>query len=413
MTARRRFLCGKSVVVVVTTVLALGTLGARLAAADWPQWRGPRRNGISVETAWLRQWTTAPGRVWTAQVGEGYSSVAVAGGRVYTMGSAGSQDTVYCLDAQNGQVIWRYACAHPSRQNYGGDPGPNSTSTTPTVEAGNVYTLGREGLALCLNAVTGKVLWQNDLQRTTAAQVPRWGFAGSPLIEGNLVILNACSTGVALNKASGRVVWKSGPSPAGYSSPYAYTIGQQRGVALFTASSIAGINPANGRLLWQHPWETNYEVNAADPLFAGDTVFISSGYNRGCALIRVGGGKPSVVWENRNMRNHFNSCVLVDGAIYGNDANTLKCLDLKTGQERWSMRGLGQGGLMAANGHLLVITERGELKVIKASPDRFTPVASAQVMRGTCWTPPALADGFIYVRSREGELACLDARAKK
>lgn len=398
-------------IVIGATILAFS---ARLGASDWPCWRGQQHNGISMETTWLTQWpASGPRRVWTAQVGEGYSSVAVVGGRVFTMGSSGNHDTIYCLNAQSGQVIWRHTYAHPERQNYGGDPGPNATSTTPTVDSGSVFALSREGLVLCLNAATGKRLWQNDLQRSTGAQLPPWGFSSSPLVAGNLVILNVCASGVALDRASGRVVWKSGTRPSGYASPVPYTTGQQRGVALFTASALAGVNPANGRVLWQHPWPTSHEVNAADPIFAGDSVFISSGYEHGCALIRVGGVRPVVVWQNRNMRNHFNSCVQVGNCLFGNDANTLKCLDMKTGQERWSMRGMGQGGLIAANGHLIVMTERGELKIVKAIPNRLTQVASSRVMSGTCWTSPVLANGFIFVRNREGELACLDVRSKK
>jgi outer membrane protein assembly factor BamB len=174
------------------------------------------------------------------------------------------------------------------------------------------------------------------------------------------------------------------------------------------------VDPANGRVLWQFPWDTQFEVNAADPIFSGDTVFISSNYNRGGALIRLGrGGQPAVVWQNRNMRNHFNSCVLLGGFLYGNDENTLKCIDLRTGEERWRRRGMGKGGLIAANGHLITLTERGTLVLSKASPGRYTELAHASVLQGTCWTHPVLANGLVYCRSHEGELVCLDMRARK
>jgi outer membrane protein assembly factor BamB len=167
-------------------------------------------------------------------------------------------------------------------------------------------------------------------------------------------------------------------------------------------------------VLWQYPWQTDFEVNAADPVFAGDTVFISSNYNRGCALLRLGrGGRPGVVWENRNMRNHFNSCVLLGGYLYGNDQNTLKCLDLRSGAERWQQRGMGKGGLIAVNGHLFVLTERGTLALSRANPRQYTELAHASVLRGTCWTAPVLANGLAYCRSHEGELICLDLRAGK
>jgi outer membrane protein assembly factor BamB len=291
------------------------------------------------------------------------------------------------------------------------------------VEANRVYTFSREGQAFCLNAASGARIWGKDLYRETGAPPPRWGFAGSPLVQGKLVIYNIGGAGAALDKVSGRLVWKSSAGTAGYASPVAYTVGGQRGVAIFTGTALVGVDPVSGRVLWQYPWQTVYEVNAADPIFAGDTVFISSNYNRGGALLRLGRGGgaqrgagprgPTVVWENRNMRNHFNSCVLLGGYLYGNDQNTLKCLDLRTGAQRWQQRGMGKGGLIAVNGHLLVLTERGTLALSRANPVQYTELAHASVLRGTCWTHPVLANGLVYCRSHEGELICLDLRAGK
>lgn len=389
--------------------LALGLLAAAgpLGAADWPQWRGPRRTGISAETVGLTRWpATGPKRLWTARVGEGFSSVAVNGGRVYTLGNAGGKDTVFCLSAGSGRVIWRYSYSCPSGD-YGGP------RATPTVEGNRVYTFSREGQAFCLNAASGARIWGRDLQRETGSAPPRWGFAGSPLVHGNLVIYNVGTAGVALNKVTGRVVWKSGAGTAGYASPVAYTVGSQRGVAIFTGTGLVAVNPANGRQLWQFPWQTQFDVNAADPIFSGNTVFISSNYNRGGALLRLDQGKPTVVWQNRNMRNHFNSCVLLGGYLYGNDQNTLKCIDMRTGAERWRRRGIGKGGLIAVGSHLLVLTERGTLVLSRANPGRYTELAHAPVLRGTCWTHPVLANGLVYCRSHQGELVCLDLRAAK
>lgn len=375
-------------------------------AADWPQWRGPQRNGISSETGWSHQWpSSGPRRLWTARVGQGFSSVAVVNDRVYTMGNTGNQDTVYCLNANTGRVIWQYS--YPCSA--GDYAGPRAT---PTVDGKNVYTLSREGLALCLNAETGKLIWQKDLARETGAYAPQWGFAGSPLVEGNQVLYNVGSAGTAVEKNTGRVVWRSGGGPAGYASPIAYNMGNQRVVALFVGNGIVGVNPANGRILWQHPWNTSFDVNAADPVLAGTDVFISSNYNRGCALLRPGRGRASVIWENRNMRNHVNSCVLIRGYLYGNDENTLKCLDLRTGQEQWRLRGIDKGGLIASDGKLIVLTGRGELLIASATPEQYTELARAKVLNGTCWTHPVLSGGRIFCRSHQGELIALDVRGK-
>ena len=374
---------------------------------DWPQWRGPNRNGVSPEKGLRTQWpANGPRRAWAANVGQGFSSVAVNGGRLYTMGNTGGQDVVTCLQAATGKGVWRHR--YPAGAGDYGGP-----RATPTVHENNVYTLSRDGLAFCLNAASGKVVWRRDIARETGARSPGWGFAGSPLIQGSLVLYNIGASGAALDKKTGRIVWTSGSGLAVYASPVPFTAGGRSGVAVFVAEGIVAVDPANGRRLWQHPWRTSFDVNAADPIFAGDTVFISSNYGKGGALLRIGAGnRPSVVWESREMRNHFNSCVLVGGALYGNDENTLKCVDLGTGEERWRRRGMGKGGLIAAVDKLIVLTERGQLSLLAATPARFTELASAKVMDGVCWTHPVLANGLLYCRSHEGTLVCLDLRAK-
>jgi outer membrane protein assembly factor BamB len=373
-------------------------------ATDWPQWRGPTRNGISPEKGWRTTWpASGPRRLWSVQVGQGFSSVAVKNGLVYTMGNRQGQDYVSCIQAATGKLLWqhRYACAEGD---YGGP------RATPTVHNGNVYTLSREGQAICLDAATGRLIWRRDIAQELRAQAPGWGFAGSPLIQGGLVLYNIGAAGTALNKATGRIVWNSGAGVSGYASPVPFAAGGRTGVAIFARDAVVAIDPANGRQLWRHPWQTSYDVNAADPLFVGDTVFLSSNYGKGGALLRVAAGGPSVVWESRDMKNHFNTSVALNGGLYGNDENTLKCLDLATGRERWRMRGMGKGGLIAADNKLLVMTERGELVIAAATPARFTELARARVLDGTCWTHPVLANGLLYGRSHEGTLVCIDLR---
>jgi len=392
-----------TIVVSLVSVIAMAPCGQ---AADWPQWRGPQRTGVSRETGWSSRWpASGPKRLWTAQVGAGHSSVAVVGGRVYTMGNVGNQDVVWCLQAATGKVIWKYAYPCPAG-NYAG------TRATPTVQDKCVYTLSRDGLALCLDAVTGRKLWKRNLVRLSGAPVPKWGVAGSPLVEGNLVIYNVGAAGIALDKATGILAWKSAAGLGGYASPVAYTSRRQRGVALFAASGLVGLNPANGQRLWHYPWSWNdpYQVNAADPIFWGDTVFISSAYNRGCALLKIGGATPSLVYRNTNMRNHINTCVLWNGFLYGSDQNTLKCLEIRSGKERWQSGRIGKGGLIIAAGKLIVLTERGVLLLAEARPDRYVEIARAKVLGGTCYAHPVLADGRIFCRNRDGELVCLDVR---
>lgn len=387
-----------------TMMLAVvGLAGVTAAsAADWPQWRGATRNGLSSEKGWKSQWAAGgPKQVWNAQVGEGFSSVAVVGNRLYTMGNRDGRDWIYCLDAKTGKPIWThsYPCA---AGDYGGP------RATPTVDGTAVYTLSREGHAVALDVKTGKPIWMRDLRKVANVQPPGWGFASSPLVSAGRIIYNAGTSGVALD-GGGRVVWKSG-GESGYASPVAFSTEAQKGVALFSGFGIVAVNPVDGKELWRHPWQTSYNVNAADPLFVGDSVFISSNYGKGCALLRLAGGRPSVAWQNRSMKNHFNTSVRVGDSLYGNDENTLRCLDWKTGAERWAMRGMGKGGLIAADGKLIVLTERGELVVIQATPERLVELSRAKVLQGDCWTHPVLANGFIYCRSHEGTLVCVDVR---
>jgi len=378
-------------------------------SADWPQWRGPQRNGISAEKGWNYKWGAGgPRKVWTARVGEGFASTAVVGGKVFTVGNDNNRDTVWCLDAATGRPVWQYA--YPCGPGGGGYSGPRAT---PTVEGSNVYTLSNDGRAFCLNGANGKLVWMRDLKRDTRADEPTWGFAGSPLILGNLVYYNVGSAGAAVDKYSGKVAWSSGGSGAGYSSPTLFDAGGRPGVSFFVAAGLVGVDPATGKRIWLHEWNTANDVNAADPIFFADSAFISANYNHGCSLIRIAGGRPSTLWENRNMRNHFNMCVLAAGSFFGNDENTLKCIDVRTGGAKWSSRGIGKGGLILSDGKLIVLSERGELIVASATPDRYTELARAQVMSGgTSWTHPVLANGYIYCRSHEGELVCLDVRPK-
>jgi outer membrane protein assembly factor BamB len=271
-----------------------------------------------------------------------------------------------------------------------------------------VYTLSREGQLHCLDAAAGTVRWQTDVREAVGARAPGWGFAGSPLVEGRLVICNVGTTGAAFDAATGAVAWETGPEAAGYSSPVAFSAGGKRWVAIFAGREIVVLAAETGERFWARPWRTSWNVNAATPIIAGDTIFVSSDYGTGCARMKIGGG---VLWKNRAMRNHFNNSILWEEHLYGFDMNVLKCLDFRTGEERWAHRGLGKGSLIVAGGTLVVMSDRGELVFARASPRAFAPTARAKVLDGLCWTIPVLAGGRIYCRNREGTLKCLDVRA--
>lgn len=397
----------------VVTALSLAMTG-QACALDWYRWRGPDLNGVSKETGWLAKWPAAgPKPLWKASVGMGFAGVSVSQGRAFTTGNQDDKDTVYCLDAETGNEVWKYSYDEELAPKYydGG------TSASPTVDGDRVYTLSKSGRLFCFEAASGKVVWQKDLAADTGAKQPEWGFASSPVVQGDLLILNVGSAGTAVEKATGRVVWFSGEGPAGYSSAVPFERAGENYVALFVARAVVAVRIKDGKELWRHPWKTQYDVNAADPIMAGDRVFVSSGYNRGCALINVAGAEPSVAWEGKAMRNHFNPCVLIGNFLYGidgdaaSDKNELKCINLETGAEKWAEK-TGFGGLVAADGKLIVMNHRGKLSIIEASSNGCRTLATAQVLGGKCWTAPTLSNGRIYCRSAQGDLVCLDVREK-
>jgi outer membrane protein assembly factor BamB len=395
------------------TLAAAGPV-TRAAADDWPHWRGPARNGISAESGWLDRWPAdGPPVAWTAEVGTGYSTFAVAKGRVFTTGNSDGKDTVFCIDADTGRSLWSHAYPSDLEAKYF-DGGPTAT---PTVDGERVYTLSRWGDLFCIEAATGKIAWSKNVQKETGLPVPSWGFGGSPLVHDDLLILNLGEGGLALEKAGGRVAWKSGLVEPGYSTPLPVKRGDRQLVLLSTGESYLAVEPRTGREAWRIPWVTEYGVNAADPIVDGDRLFLSSGYDKGAALFTLGKDTPRLAWENRVLRCQMNPPVLLDGHLYGVDGNTtdrakLKCVELATGAEKWSREDFGTGAVTAADGRLIALSARGELLVAPASPQGFEPTASATILRGRCWTVPVLANGRIYARNSAGRVVCVDVRKK-
>lgn len=377
------------------------------AAADWPQWRGLNRDSVSAESVGAGWPAAGPKVLWRASVGTGFSSVSVSQGRAYTIGNATNQDTVWCFDAVSGRELWRHA--YPSQlgpQYYEGGPG-----STPTVESNRVFTISKWGDVFCLDAAKGTVLWQRDL-RKEGIKPNRWGFAGSPLIWHDLVILNAGDAGTALDRATGRVAWSSGTNAAGYASPVLCSPGGRETVLIFAAKHLVALDPRTGRELWRQPWETGWDTNNTDPAVQSDRIFISS-FSRGCALLSAASGKPEVIYDNKVLYNHLSPGVLLGDDLYAFNGeakkdNDLRCIHLPTGELKWTSTDPDFGSLICAAGRLILLSAKGELLLAEASPAGFKPMARAKVLSGLCWTPPALANGLLYVRNAKGDLRCLD-----
>jgi outer membrane protein assembly factor BamB len=249
----------------------------------------------------------------------------------------------------------------------------------------------------------------------TGAAKPRWGFAGSPLVDGDRVLLNVGKAGTALDKISGKILWKSATNNTGYSTPLPFKHGADKAIALFSGKALIAVREKDGKELWEFPWTERWDLNAADPLLIDDKSFVSS-FGHGDALLQLGDAVPKILWENKSLAHHFNCGVHLNGFIYGIHGNTdqpekdLRCLDLKSGEVKWKYNGPGLGSITAAAGKLIVLTDHGELLIAPATPDGFKPIARAQVLGGKCWTVPVLANDRIYCRNAEGTLVCLDVK---
>ena len=390
--------------------LALCLAAGAVLAADWPQYRGPNRDGISRETGLLKSWPQGgPKVLWKAPSGDGYSHMAVTGGRLYTMIGQGADEVVVAHDAATGKQVWRVR----ADAKYSSDQGDGPRST-PVVDGGMVYALSAGGKLLALNAQTGKEVWRHDLRAEMGAKPPQWGISTTPLVEGNLLLVDVGGSDgkslAAFDKKTGKVVWTSQTDKAGYSAPIGITVNGVRMVIFFTGSSVVAVTPADGKLLWRVPWRTDWDVNAATPIFiAPDKLYVSSGYDTGAGLFRIkAAGKLAMVeevWKSRGMKNQFSSSVFHNGHIYGFDNRTLKCIEAATGEEKWKQGGLGHGSLILADGHLIVLSESGRLVLAEATPAAYREKAGAEVLSGRCWVAPTLANGVLYVRNQEQMLA--------
>jgi outer membrane protein assembly factor BamB len=398
-----------------TLCLSLCLVAALAAAADWPQYRGPNRDGISIEPGVLQSWST-PRVLWKVPIGDGYSQVVLAKGRLFTLDTRGDDEHAVALDPATGKQVWRVRIDRKFENGQG--DGPRST---PTVDGDLVYVLSASGRLAALRAANGQAAWQHDLRAEYGATPPNWGVATSPLVEGNLLVVNVGGSGnrsvMAFDKASGKPVWSSQDDAAGYAAPTAVTVRGVRQIIVFTGGAVISLAPQDGRLYWRIPWRTDWDVNASTPVFfPPDKLYISSGYDTGAGLfqVRVAGDKVSAVevWRSREMKNQFSSSVLHNGTFYGFDNGTMKAVDAATGKERWKQRGLGHGSLILAGGHLVVLSDSGKLALLAATPEEYRELGSSQVLEGRCWTAPSLANGRLYLRNQE-QLVALDWSAPK
>ncbi|MDP1570598.1 MAG: PQQ-binding-like beta-propeller repeat protein [Vicinamibacterales bacterium] len=383
----------------------------------WTGFRGPLRDGHYQEGPVRTDWPAAGlTPLWKQPIGGGYASFAVAEGRAFTIEQRRTEEVVAAYDVATGLELWTHAWDGDFKEWMGGD-GPRAT---PTWVDGRLYALGAEGELRALDAETGAQIWRVNILEDNGVSNLTWGMAASPLVFDDLVVVHPGGPGgrsvVAYDRHTGVRRWSALDDKAAYSSPLLATIAGERQILVITAARIAALTPETGALRWSHPWPAPNDINASQPVLAGrDRILLSSGYGTGAALIEVraagGGFETREVWKHNRLKNRFSSSLVHEGHVYGLDETILTCLDLETGEVRWKAGRYGHGQLVLASGHLIVLTEDGDLALVRATPDRHDERARFPVLNGKTWNHPVIDDGRLLVRNL-AEMAVFDLRVR-
>jgi outer membrane protein assembly factor BamB len=395
--------------ILLPILVLLAAVGAR--AADWPQFRGPARDGVSLETGLVDGWgASGPTELWRIPIGAGYSSISVVGDRLFTMDSDGGHEFVVALDTATGREVWRVEVGDLFENDYGNGP-----RSTPTHADGVLYAMSSLGRLSALSAENGEELWRRELREEFGSALPNWAFATSPLVLGEAVIVELGGaddrTVGAFDRATGELRWTGGSGDIAYSSPIVVPFNGVTQIVFLTKSGLSALS-ADGETLWSSEFVPELGIKPAPPVFVPpDLIFVSASYDGGAKVVRLAAEGESVgvedVWEHTLMRNHFNGSVAVDGHLCGFDKAFLKCIDAANGEQTWVRRGLGKGSLIKADGKLIVLGERGKLALFDADPAVAREQASHQVLTGRCWTQPTLAGGRLFLRNGS-EMVALD-----
>jgi len=389
------------------------------AAGDWPQWRGPERNGRSIETGLLSQWPPGgPARLWSvANVGAGYGSVSVSGDRVFVQGSTSKHSGVYVLSRTDGKMLWSKTIGAAASNSRGSGP-----RGTPTVDDDRVYVLTESGDLACLKVQDGTLLWQRNILKEFRGPNIQWLVSESPLVDGARVIVTPGGRGagmVALDKMTGKTVWASADlsDEAGYASAIVADVQGVRTIMTLTAQAAVGVRATDGRLMWKYSKVANNTANIATPVVHDNKVFFTSSYDTGGALLGLtsqgGQVKAEEIYFTRNMMNHHGGVVLVGGYLYGFHNSILTCLEFGTGKVMWRDRSVGKGSLMFADGQLYLQGEGNVVGLAEASPTGYREKGRFRIDdRGhPSWAHPVVSGGRLFIRNQE-TLTVYNVRAR-
>ena len=387
--------------------------------ADWPQWRGPDRTGLSKETGLLKQWPAAgPRRIWQiSNLGNGYGSIAIQGDRIFVQSLVGRQSAVASLNISDGKIIWSKALGPTSEEDRG--PGPRGT---PTVDGDRLYVLTESGDLAALKVADGSLLWQRNVLRDFRGRNIPWLISESPLVEGDKVIVTPGGPGagvVALDKMTGKTIWTSKElsDEAGYASVIAADVQGVRTLMTLTGQAGVGIRASDGKLLWSYPRVSNRTANITTPVFHDNKVFYSSAYGTGGALLgltaQAGGVKAQEIYFTRELQNHHGGIILVNGYLYGFNNSVLTCLEFATGKMMWRDRSVGKGSLTYADGNLYILSENHVVGLAEATPSGYKEKGRFEIADHDLpsWAHPVVSGGRLYLRD-QSTLTSYDIRAR-
>lgn len=411
--------------IAILGMLAIVTVLPGLSRAeDWPKWLGPNGDGISKEPL-PDQFPREMKQLWKQPVGIGYSSPVVAENRIYLYSLAEPNDRLSCFDADSGKVIWQ----QDNKGGYSGDfPG---TRCTPHVQAGRVYTFGGDGQLVCRQVEDGKELWNTSVLKETGAKNLNWGLASNPLFVGDMIYVqngrgDGVPVAVGIDKNSGKIVWKSQaagtpsggirkwPQGGGYAQIILVDVQGTKQLIVFASDTLYGIAPADGKTIWSEKWVTDWDVNAANPLYRDGNLFLTSNYGQGCMMLKLSPTGATKQWQNKEIMSRFQPVILDGDVMYGNSEGTIKCLSWPDGAVKWAARQprIGFGGSLVRDGDKLVaMSDGGELFLLRATPDGVQSLGQTRVFPGErqIWATPLIYKGRIYAKGTDS-LVCLEMK---
>lgn len=424
----------KKIIAARASALALaGALAATLligglvaSAEEWPQWRGPRDDGIVRDVQLADAWPAGgPKKLWSTNVGAGFSSPVAVDGKLYVFALQGNdQDVLFCFDLETGRQLWRQSYERLYRGRMPGGALANDwkgTRASPVIEGDRLYTYGPAGDLVCRELKGGRLLWHVNVLAETRSTPIEWGQASNPTIDGDVIYVQGGMGGplaFAINKKTGRAIWAAQAAQGGYAKPVVGTVGGAKQVFIFGGKAFYGLDAKTGRTLWQVPYETEYDVNAATPIFRDGQLLVTSSYRQGrITLFNVTPNGAEQVWSNRDIRMKFQVPIVEDGFIYGTNGEPgdLVCMRWADGSVVWKGERISQGGSMVRVGkdRMILFTQTGKGILARVTPERYEKLSEAQLVErtGNAWSTPLVYRGKLVVKGRN-DLVCYDVGAK-